>query len=179
MSVYWIGLGIEMPTIRLATFDDSLAIAEIYNWYIENTTITFEEEPVTSGDMAQRIAVTDQTRPWFVLEEEGAEAGQNKILGFACAVRWRDRSAYRYSRETSIYLQPGSAGSGHGRMLYEHLIAALRETEVHNLIAGIALPNDASIALHEKLGFKRCGEFEEVGRKFDNFLNVAYWQLLL
>ena len=168
-----------MPTIRLASFDDSTAIAEIYNWYIENTTITFEEEQVTSGDMAQRIAVTDQTRPWFVLEEANADGGQANLLGFACAMRWKDRSAYRYSRETSIYLLPESAGSGHGRLLYQHLIDALRQTEVHNLIAGIALPNEASIALHEKLGFKRCGEFEEVGRKFDNFLNVGYWQLLL
>ncbi len=168
-----------MPSIRPASFDDSVAIAEIYNWYIENSTITFEEEPVSSGDMAQRIAVTDDTRPWFVLEEAGQQENDSHLLGFACAVRWKDRSAYRYSRETSIYLLPESAGSGHGRMLYEYLIDALRKTEVHTLIAGIALPNDASIALHEKLGFRKCGEFEEVGRKFDNYLNVGYWQLLL
>lgn len=166
-----------MPGIRPARFDDSVAIADIYNWYIENTTITFEEEPVSSGDMAQRIAVTDESRPWFVLEE--AQEGESRILGFACAVRWKDRSAYRFSREVSIYLLPDSAGAGHGRLLYEYLIDALRKTNVHTLIAGIALPNDASIALHEKLGFRKCGEFEEVGRKFDNYLNVGYWQLLL
>lgn len=168
-----------MPSIRPATFDDSVAIADIYNWYIENTTITFEEELVSSGDMAQRIAVTDETRPWFVLEGEDADQAETRILGFASAVRWKDRSAYRFSRETSIYLLPDSAGSGHGRLLYEYLIDALRKTDVHTLIAGIALPNNASIALHEKLGFRKCGEFEEVGKKFDNYLNVGYWQLLL
>jgi len=168
-----------MPSIRPARFDDSVAIADIYNWYIENTTITFEEERVSSGDMAQRIAVTDDTRPWFVLEEDDAEAKGTRLLGFACAVRWKDRSAYRFSRETSIYLLPDSSGAGHGRLLYEYLIEALRKTEVHTLIAGIALPNDASIALHEKLGFRKCGEFEEVGKKFGNYLNVGYWQLTL
>ncbi|MEQ8312615.1 MAG: N-acetyltransferase family protein [Gammaproteobacteria bacterium] len=168
-----------MPTIRPAQFDDAQAIAEIYNWYIANTTITFEEDPITAGDMVHRIAVTDESRPWFVLEQEAAEGEESKILGFACAVRWKDRSAYRFSRETSIYLLPDSAGSGHGRLLYEYLIDAMRKTEVHTLIAGIALPNDASIALHEKLGFRQVGEFEEVGKKFGNFLNVGYWQLQL
>lgn len=179
-----------MPHIRLATLDDSMAIADIYNWYIENTTITFEEQRISAGDMAQRIAVTDQTRPWFVLvvdddEEITAElksAGDGNrqgILGYACAVRWKDRSAYRYARETSIYLQPAIHGKGFGLGLYQHLIDALRSTDVHTLIAGIALPNEASIALHEKLGFKKVGEFEEVGKKFDNYLNVGYWQLML
>ncbi len=162
-----------MPTIRKASLDDSPRIADIYNWYIESTTITFEEEMVSSGDMAQRIAVTDHTRPWFILEDDGL------ILGYAYAARWKDRSAYRFARETAIYLAPDNFGEGLGKQLYEHLIKALRETEVHTLIAGIALPNEASIALHEKLGFVKVGEFEEVGKKFDNFLNVGYWQLVL
>ena len=167
-----------MATIRSATFEDSVALASIYNWYIANSTITFEEEPVTAGDMAQRIAVTDNTRPWFVLETKDRN-GATAIVGYAYAARWKDRSAYRFARETSIYLQPDQSGEGYGRMLYEHLIAALRKTDVHLLIAGIALPNPASIALHEKLGFEKAGELEEVGRKFDNYLNVGYWQLLL
>ena len=179
-----------MTHIRLATMEDSRAIAEIYNWYIDNTTITFEEQRVSSGDMAQRIAVTDKTRPWFVLvADEGDElpgqmdstedGGRLAILGYACAVRWKDRSAYRYARESSIYLQPALHGKGFGIALYQHLIDALRQTNVHTLIAGIALPNEASIALHEKLGYRKVGEFEEVGKKFDNYLNVGYWQLML
>jgi len=179
-----------MPHIRLAALDDSTAIAGVYNWYIENTTISFEEQLVSPGDMAQRIAVTDQTRPWFVLVAEddeelavelNASAGgdRQRLLGYACAVRWKDRSAYRFARETSIYLQPAIHGKGFGFGLYQHLIDALRKTDVHTLIAGIALPNEASIALHEKLGYKKVGEFEEVGKKFDNYLNVGYWQLML
>ena len=151
-----------MLTIRTALLDDSPKIADIYNWYIENTTITFEEELITAGDMAQRIAVKDQTRPWFVLEDDG------KLLGYAYAARWKDRSAYDLARETSIYLEPNSYGEGLGKKLYTHLIDALRDTEIHTLIAGIALPNQASIALHENLGFQKVGEFEEVGKKFDN-----------
>lgn len=162
-----------MLTIRAATLDDSPRIAEIYNWYIENTTITFEEEIVEAGDMAQRIAVTDHTRPWFVVEDEG------QILGYSYAARWKDRSAYRFARETAIYLAPDSYGEGLGNRLYQHLIDVLQETDVHTLIAGITLPNEASVALHEKLGFKKVGEFEEVGKKFDNYLNVGYWQLAL
>lgn len=174
-----------MAEIRLATLNDSTVIADIYNWYIENTTITFEEERVDAGEMAHRIAVTDKTRPWFVMEASSEELAEldlpesSALLGYACAVRWKDRSAYRFARETSIYLRPEIHGRGLGLRLYQHLIAALRETDVHSLIAGIALPNDASIALHEKLGYKKVGEFEEVGRKFDNYLNVGYWQLVL
>lgn len=179
-----------MPQIRLATLDDSLAIADIYNWYIKNTTITFEEQLISAGDMAQRIAVTDQTRPWFVLVadddedsavelESAGDGNRRRLLGYACAVRWKDRSAYRFARETSIYLEPTIHGKGFGLGLYQHLIDALRGTDVHTLIAGIALPNEASIALHEKLGFRKAGEFEEVGKKFDNYLNVGYWQLML
>ncbi|MCG8414609.1 MAG: N-acetyltransferase family protein [Pseudomonadales bacterium] len=164
-----------MPTIRPATLEDSVPIAQIYNWYIENSVITFEEAAVSAGDMAQRIAVTDASRPWFVLEPDDSDG----LLGYAYAMRWKERSAYRFSREVSIYLRQDVHGAGLGRQLYEHLIAALRETEVHTLIAGITLPNDASVALHEKLGFKRVGVFEEVGRKFDNYLNVGYWQLLI
>lgn len=159
--------------IREATMQDSPAIAEIYNWYIENSTITFEEESVEPGDMAQRMVVADQSRPWLVLEVEG------EILGFACAALWRKRSAYRFARETSIYVHEQHFGKGYGRQLYEQLINELRKTSIHVLIAGIALPNDRSIELHEKLGFEKVGHFREVGKKFGKFLDVGYWQLVL
>lgn len=159
--------------IRTASMKDSPAIAAIYNWYIENTTITFEEEVVEPGDMAQRMVVADQTQPWLVLEIDG------EILGFACAAKWKQRSAYRFARETSIYVLEKEHGKGHGRALYEALIKELRETSIHVLIAGIALPNDRSIELHEKLGFEKVGEFREVGKKFGRFLDVGYWQLTL
>lgn len=159
--------------------DDSLEIAEIYNWYIKNTTITFEESTVSAGDMAQRIAVSDATRPWLVLEHSGQDKPGTQLVGYAYAARWKERSAYRFAREVSIYLVPEAQGEGLGLQLYQALIESLRTTEIHSLIAGITLPNDASIALHEKLGFHKVGEFEEVGKKFDNYLNVGYWQLSL
>lgn len=159
--------------IREATMQDSPAIAAIYNWYIENSTITFEEEAVEPGDMAQRMVVADQSRPWLVLEIDG------EILGFACAELWRQRSAYRFARETSIYVHEQHFGKGYGRQLYEQLINELRQTPIHVVIAGIALPNDRSIELHKKLGFEKVGQFSEVGKKFGEYLDVSYWQLIL
>lgn len=159
--------------IRTATLADSPAIAEIYNWYIENSTITFEEQSVDPGDMAQRMVVSDQTRPWLVREVDG------EIIGFACATTWKVRSAYRFSRETSIYIHHDHFRKGYGLALYQALIEELRQTPVHVLIAGIALPNDGSIELHEKLGFQKVGQFRHVGKKFGKWLDVGYWQLVL
>lgn len=160
-------------SVRQASLQDGIEIARIYNWYIENSTITFEEQAVAGSDMAQRIVVADKTRPWLVMEDEG------KIVGFACAVRWKLRSAYRYARETSVYIDRDYIGQGRGVALYESLINELRQTSIHVLIAGIALPNEKSITLHEKLGFKKVGELQEVGFKFEKFLDVGYWQLKL
>ena len=166
-------------SIRPAILDDSLEIAEIYNWYIKNTTITFEESMVSAGDMAQRIAVSDATRPWLVLQHSSQDEPGTQLVGYAYAARWKERSAYRFAREVSIYLVPEAQGEGLGLQLYQALIESLRTTDIHTLVAGITLPNDASVALHEKLGFHKVGEFEEVGKKFDNYLNVGYWQLSL
>lgn len=159
--------------IRPATLNDGIALATIYNWYVENTVITFEEELVSGGDMAQRIVVADETRPWLVLEEEG------HIIGYASAERWKSRCAYRQARETSVYFDREHRGKGYGRLLYEELIRELRKTSTHVLIAGIALPNESSVALHEKLGFVKVGQFSEVGLKFGRYVDVAYWQLTL
>ena len=159
--------------IRPATLKDGVALANIYNWYVENTVITFEEEPVSGGDMAQRIVVADETRPWLVLEEAG------RVIGYASAERWKSRCAYRQSRETSVYFDREHRGRGYGRQLYEALINELRKTPIHVLIAGIALPNESSIAMHEKLGFVKVGQFSEVGLKFGRYIDVGYWQLTL
>mgnify|MGYP001122913864 CR=1 FL=1 len=159
--------------IRTAALADGPALAEIYNWYIANTVITFEEEQVCAGDMAQRIVVADETRPWLVLEDN------SRIIGFACAERWKSRRAYRLARETSVYFDHEHRGMGYGRELYENLINALRQTPIHVLIAGIALPNEQSIALHENLGFEKVGQFREVGLKFGKRIDVGYWQLIL
>ena len=161
------------PVIRPAIAGDEHAIVAIYNWYITNTVITFEEVPLKAGEMAQRFSSGDNTCPWFVAELDG------EVLGYAYATQWKTRAAYRNSRETSVYLHRDAIGKGLGKLLYQHLINELRKTPIHLLIAGIALPNEASVALHESLGFAAVGQFGEVGRKFDNWVDVGYWQMQL
>lgn len=159
--------------IRSATSADAESIAAIYNWYIDNTHHTFEEAALSEQDMLLRIEKGGKTSPWFVIEQDG------NIIGYTYAASWKTRTAYRFTRETSVYLQHDCFGQGWGKKLYQHLIDEMRNTPVHVLIAGIALPNEASIALHESLGFKKIGQFIEVGSKFDEFIDVGYWQLTL
>lgn len=156
--------------IRAATPDDAGHIASIYNHYVEHTVVTFEEEPVTATDMRARIDDGLPTYPWLVAERDG------EITGYAYATRWKPRSAYRNTVETSVYISPGHPRQGFGEALYRALIEHLRNQDFHCALGGIALPNEASIALHEKLGFRKVGELEEVGFKFDRWVNVGYWQ---
>ena len=161
-------------TIRPAFSGDAEAICAIYNHYVGNTTISFEEAPVPAGEMAQRIAeVSAADLPWLVLCEG------DTLLGYAYATKWRVRQAYRFSVETSVYLDRHQTGKGAGRLLYEALLAELRRRELHLAIAGIAQPNEASVRLHERLGFRKVAHFGEVGRKFGNWIDVGYWQLQL
>lgn len=160
--------------IRPAHADDAKAIAAIYNPYILNTTISFEEEPVTDAAMAQRVAdVQAGGLPWLVAEQDG------KLLGYAYATKWRVRHAYRFSVESSVYLAPEAARQGVGTALYTALLAQLAERGCHLVIGGIALPNEASVALHEKLGYEKVAHFREVGFKFGRWLDVGYWQVTL
>ena len=159
--------------IRSATAADAQAICAIYNHFILQSTVTFEETAVTPEDMAQRIASTLQRLPYLVAEIDGA------VAGYAYAAPWKTRSAYRNTVESSVYIAPGHAGMGLGSRLYQALLQDLREREVHAVLAGIALPNCASIGLHEAFGFIKVGQMREVGRKFGQWLDVGYWQLLL
>lgn len=161
-------------SIRAATSADADAICAIYNHYIAHTTISFEEEPVAPADMAERITdVTAANLPWLVLIDG------DTLVGYAYATKWRVRQAYRFSVETSVYLDRHHIGKGAGKMLYKALLAELRQRGLHLAIAGIAQPNEASVRLHERLGFKKVAHFSEVGRKFGNWIDVAYWQLPL
>ncbi len=99
-------------------------------------------------------------------------------MGYAYATQWKARAAYDFAREVTVYLKPGFENLGYGTKLYRALISILQDSPIHSLIAGIAQPNAASVALHEKLGFKKVGEFEEVGLKFGRRVNIGYWQLL-
>lgn len=158
-------------TIRAATAQDAAAIAAIYNPYIAETTISFEEEPVSEVEMRARIAaVQDGGLPWLVLERDG------EIAGYAYATKWRVRHAYRFSVETTVYLAAPHAGKGAGTALYTALLAHLRAAGCHLAIGGIAQPNAASVALHEKMGYRKVAHFGEVGFKFGRWIDVGYWE---
>ena len=160
--------------IRDARAEDAAAIARIYGHYIAKTVITFEESPVSDAEIRARMQkVSAAGLPWLVHEEDGA------LIGYAYAGRWHERSAYRFSAETTIYLDAHQLGRGLGTALYAALVERLRELGLHTAIGGIALPNPGSIALHEKLGFRQVGHHREVGFKFDRWIDVGYWQLLL
>jgi len=160
--------------IRPALPADAEAITRIYNYYILNTVITFEEQTMTPQAIVERMReVTAASLPWLVAESSG------RIAGYAYASKWKDRSAYRFSVESTIYLDPTAVGVGFGSRLYEALLADLRQQELHVVIGGIALPNEASIRLHEKFGFRKVAHFEEVGYKFGQWIDVGYWQLFL
>lgn len=159
--------------IRACLPSDASRICEIYNHYVMATVITFEEVPVTEPEMAQRITSVGASLPWLVWEQNGV------IAGYAYASPWKQRSAYRFSVESSVYLCPDFVHQGIGTELYEALIADLRRHDVHCVVGGIALPNPASVGLHEKLGFAKIGQFREVGLKFRQWVDVGYWELLL
>ena len=158
--------------IRSGTPQDAAQVCEIYNHYVRETVVTFEEQPVCVEEMAQRIADTIARLPWLIWEEG------DRILGYAYASPWKARAAYRHSVEASIYLAPEATGRGIGSSLYKALIADLRQRNVHCVIGGAALPNPASVALHEKLGFEKVAQFKQVGFKFGRWVDVAYWELV-
>jgi len=160
--------------LRPAHVGDAAAIAAIYNHYVLTTTISFEETPVDGAEIALRLAaVQGANLPYLVAEEDGV------VTGYAYATPWRARPAYRGSVETSIYLQAGTHARGTGTTLYRRLLADIAARGLHVAIGGIAQPNAASVALHEKLGFEKVAHFSAVGRKFDRWVDVGYWQLIL
>lgn len=156
--------------IRPVRRTDAPALARIYNHYIEKTVVTFATEPVTEDDMVEDLRVASDTLPWLVWETDG------RVDGYAMASAWKSRCAYRYSVETTIYLAPDAGGAGIGTQLYEALLEKVEAAGHHSALGGIALPNPASVRLHEKLGFEKVGHLKEVGRKFDAWVDVGYWQ---
>lgn len=160
-------------TIRDAAPRDAEAICDIYNYYIENTVISFEETLLSGPEMAQRIAAVTEAYPWLV-----AHSG-DRLVGYAYANRWKHRSAYRYCVESTVYVRQDAVGGGIGRALYAALIENLRARGIRIVIGCISLPNPASVALHEALGFRQVSCFPQVGFKFDRWIDVGDWQLTL
>ena len=152
---------------------DAVQLCDIYNYYIKNSVITFEEEEINKDEMVRRINEVTLKYPWIVFEENGI------IKGYAYANRWKERSSYRYSAENTVYVHKDHFVKGIGRKLLEELIDRLRQAGIHSILAGIALPNEASIVLHEKCGFIKCGILKEVGYKFGKWVDVGYWERII
>lgn len=152
---------------------DGAAIAEIYNHYIAETTATFDTEEVSTEDMSQRILNITNEGPYLVYEADG------QIIGYAYAHKWKTRTAYDLSYETTIYLRPGHEGQGIGTKLMKELIEECRFRGIHALIACITCPNEPSVRLHKKLGFTPVSHFREVGLKFGSWLDVQDLELVL
>jgi len=159
--------------IRFIRSEDAEGICNIYNYYVINTTITFEEKEVSEEEMRRRIDTTAKAYPWYVFEEN------YQILGYAYATKWKERSAYRFSTESTIYVRNGHTGKGIGAKLYEALLSSLEKQGIHVVLGGIAQPNEASVRLHERLGFSKVGQLSEVGYKLGKWIDVGYWELKL
>ncbi|MDR0867831.1 MAG: GNAT family N-acetyltransferase [Planctomycetota bacterium] len=155
--------------LRPATDDDAAAFAAIYNYYILNTAVTFEEAPVDAATMAARRREVAGL-PWLTLEVGG------EIIGYAYGHPFHQRSAYRFTVENAIYLRADCARRGYGSELLRGWLAALPPA-IHAVIACLGLPNPASARLHEKFGFQKTGYFPAVGYKFGAWQDVGYWQL--
>jgi len=158
--------------IRACLPSDAKRISEIYNHYVRETVVTFEEQVIEPAMMSERIASIVEMYPYLVWEE-------GEVLGYAYATAWKPRSAYRLSVESTIYLEPRVHGRGIGTRLYQALISEMRAKGFHCAVGGIALPNPASVALHERLGFTKIGQFHDIGWKFGRWIDVGYWELLL
>lgn len=162
-------------TIRPANLNDSDSIADIYNYYIEHTHVTFEETTVTAESIKERVTETlEQELPYLVAIDD-----QGQLVGYAYASKWKGRCAYRYSVEVTVYLNKNATGKGWGKRLYKALFIELKARSYHVAMGGISLPNPASIALHEALGMQKVAHFTEVGYKFGKWVDVGYWQGML
>ncbi|MDQ1661177.1 MAG: hypothetical protein QOJ68_1157 [Blastococcus sp.] len=159
--------------VRDATEDDAAACAAIYAPYVTDTAITFEYEPPTAVQMAARIAAAQRTHAWLVLEDAGS------VVGYAYAGPYKERAAYRWSCEVSVYLEPGRRRGGGGRALYEALLSRLTERGFRTAIAGMTLPNEASVGLHRALGFEPIGTTRRIGWKHGAWQDVAWAQRTL
>ncbi len=156
--------------IRQIQDEDIKRITELYNWYILNTTVTFETEVINPLAMKERVQEKVEKYDWLVGELE------QKVIGYAYYGSFRSRPAYNHTVELTIYLAQESIGKGFGKLLYSELIQSAEERGFRELIGVIALPNPGSTVLHQKLGFQEIGVLKRVGHKFDRYIDVGIWQ---
>lgn len=156
--------------IRACEVKDVPAICDIYNHYILHTIITFEETPVAIAEMAARVEMYTMHYPWLVCEVNG------EVVGYAYGSKWKERSAYKHTVEVTVYLKDGTSGQGYGKALYSELLEKLKDQGCHVVLGCIAIPNEASAGLHEYFGFEKVAHFAQVGRKFNQWIDVGFWQ---
>ena len=162
-----------MMLIRAATVDDAARCAEIYAPFVTGSWVSFETDAPSLAEMAQRIRDYGGSHAWLVAE------AHNEVIGYAYASPHRTRAAYSTSVDVAVYVEAGHARQGVGSLLYSALFPILKHKGMHAAFAGIALPNDASIALHKACGFTSVGVYREVGWKADKWRDVGWWQRLL
>lgn len=160
-----------MTEVRLANINDAKAIREIYAPSILNAAISFETEVPAIEEMQNRIETILQKYPWIVCVVDG------KLAGYVYASKHRDREAYQWSCECSIYMHKDFKGKGIGKELYQLLFAILKLQGFRNVYAGITLPNEGSINIHERCGFRHFATYENIGYKFGNWHSVGWWKL--
>jgi L-amino acid N-acyltransferase YncA len=158
--------------VRNALVSDAQGITEIYNHYISTSIATFEIKNIKADVVMHRIQACLTAGYIYLVSED-----QNEIVGYAYAHQYRPRPAYDRTVEVSVYTKSGCEHRGIASALYEALIPAIFKAGFHTILAGIALPNEASVRFHEKFGFQKVAHFSEVGRKFDRWIDVGYWQL--
>jgi L-amino acid N-acyltransferase YncA len=152
---------------------DGAACAEIYAPSVRDTAISFEEEPPTPAEFTRRIELVSPDYPWLVAEVEGA------VVGYAYASAHMERAAYRWAANVAVYVGDGHRGRAVGRALYDALLALLVRQGIQVVCAGVTLPNDASVALHEACGFEPVGVYRRIGWKAGTWRDVGWWQLEL
>ncbi|TNJ44583.1 N-acetyltransferase [Tamlana fucoidanivorans] len=159
--------------IRSLQAKDTQQLLEIYNYYVLNTAITFDIEPLSLNIFEEKITRINNEYPFFVYEEK------DKILGYAYASRFRPKPAYSNTVESTVYVKHGEQGKHIGTKLYTELLEAIRQTNAHTVLGVLTIPNDSSVKLHEKFGFTQVASLKEVGQKFGTWQNVGIWQLIL
>jgi L-amino acid N-acyltransferase YncA len=157
--------------IRAATPDDAAAIASIYAPYVTGSAVSFETVAPDEAEMRRRMELGNGLYPWFA-----AVDARGALLAYSYAAQFRPRPAYRYAVETSVYVDPEFQGQGAGRLLYDILLRTLEKQLFTQAIAAITLPNDASVRLHEAMGFGSAGVYRQVGYKGGRWLDVGLWQ---
>ncbi|WP_298556342.1 GNAT family N-acetyltransferase [uncultured Algibacter sp.] len=159
--------------IRPFHIKDTEELLDIYNYYVLNTVITFDIKPLTLIIFQEKLTRIDKDFPFLIFEEN------DEILGYTYGSKWRPKPAYNQTVETTVYIKNGYGGKQIGSKLYKALLDILKSQNYHVVLGGLTLPNEASVKLHEKFGFEQVSHFKEVGRKFDTWLDVGFWQLKL